>query len=136
MDANDASSTKKCTKPWCKRTLPLESRNRTCEHCRHHDKENQRASRARQKDAKAQRVAVGPLLTHRKRPRDSRIDNNAEEHPAVRQRTGDEPVSDQTHTTTPDDDDDDDDDEEFGREPDEKVSEIISLTKSDLHVKI
>ena len=78
---------------------------------------------------------MGPLLTHRKRPRDSRIDNNAEEHPAVRQHTGDEPVSDQTHTTTPDDDDDDDD-EEFGREPDEKDSEIIFLTKSDLHVKI
>ena len=44
----------------------------------------------------------------------------------MRQRTGDEPVSDQRHTTTPDDDDDD---EEFGQEPDEKVSEIISLTK-------
>ena len=134
MDANDMSSTKKCTKPWCKRTLPLESRNRTCEHCRHHDKENQRASRARQKDAKAQRVAVGPLVTYRKRPRDPRIDKNPEERPAVRQRTGHEPVSDQTHTTTPGDDDDDD--EEFGQEPDEKVSEIIFLTKSDLHVKI
>ena len=67
---------------------------------------------------------LGPLLTHWKHSRDSRIDNNAEEHPAVCQHTGDEPVSDQTHTTTPDNDD-----KEFGQEPDEKVSEIISLTK-------
>lgn len=75
---------------------------------------------------KAQCVAAGPpLVMNRKRPRDSRIENNPDEPPAACRQTGDEPVSDQTHTATPDDDDDD----EFGQEPDEKVSEIIFLTE-------
>ena len=121
MDTDNVSSTKKCTKPWCKRWLPSESHHRTCEHCRNHDKENQRANRARKKDAKAQCTAAAtPLGTQKKHSRDLGVDNDTEERPAARRRTENVSVSVQTP--------DDDEDEDFGQEPDEKVSDITLLS--------
>ena len=128
MDTDNTSSTKKCTKPWCKRRLPSESHHRTCEHCRNHDKENQRANRARKKDAKAQRTAAAtPLGTQKKHSRDLGVDNDTEERPAARRRTENASVSVQTPDDD-DDEDDDDEDEDFGQEPDEKVSNITLLS--------
>jgi len=112
---------KKCTKPWCKRTFPSESKYKTCEHCRQHDRDNQKANRARQKDADAEKDQ--PLSAGQKH---QRPETELEEPPATRQRTNNDsnPCENEGDSTS-----DDDNEDEFGVEPDETVIDGFFLTK-------
>jgi hypothetical protein len=47
------SPTKKCTKPWCKNTVPSQSSQKHCSDCQERDRENQKALCARKKSKQA-----------------------------------------------------------------------------------
>jgi len=122
---DDNILTKKCTKPWCKRTFPADSKYRNCEHCRHHDKENQKANRARRKDARASKDTQPTATGQKRRPEPGM---ELEEPSATRQRTNSDPNHcENGRVLTPSDDDDSN---EFDQEPDENVTNLpFCLTK-------
>lgn len=62
MDATP--DTKECSKPWCKKRLPFESQYKTCDSCRQHDRDNQKARRGRQKVTDKNQKVAGQKRAH------------------------------------------------------------------------
>ena len=116
--------TKKCAKPWCKWTFPADSKYKSCEHCRHHDKENHKINRAWQKEARAAKDAQLPGTCHK---RQAEPGMELEQPPTRRQRTNSDPNPHDNGRELPSNDNNDDD--EFGQEPDENVLFFLFLTK-------
>jgi hypothetical protein len=74
MDASN-STTKLCTKPWCKQSIPNNSIFKTCDHCRELDRINQQAYRTKKNEMKTAQTGIPHTTTGQKR----RIDQNGQD---------------------------------------------------------
>src|SRR6266571_1743140 len=107
------SDIKECSKPWCKKTFPSGSQNKTCDSCRQHDRDNQKAWCKQKKVSNESKKSAGQKCTH-----DS--SSATEERVAKQARAGD-PLEEE-------DGFDKEDKGEFGIEnDDDAVSQKISL---------
>jgi hypothetical protein len=72
---------KQCSKPWCKKTFSSDSQNKTCDSCRQHDRDNQKARRQRKKASEEKKEVVGQKHARNTSP-------TTEKRPAKYPRTG------------------------------------------------